>query len=342
MKNPNARHKKLLEFLDELKKGMFDVEDLYNSEQFEDEEKRYLIKKFIEHKDQILKDGEVESDLFITTDPIERASTIRTWGTNESNKKFSPIEDDHFAVVAGQGGAGKTAYTFFLAQENAKSGLVYYFSLEMSSDGILTRLSREHAGITKEQWRDKSLISERQVSAYKKQKKELRGNKNLKLIGYEHKPKIEEILERAKDGSPHLIFIDNLDLIATEEGAKDPQKILVEKIKNFTKKELIPVILVHHLRKSSGKEKYMSGDDLRGSGKIRDNIDTLMLCKRTEFYEDMTEREKAMFIVREDKDRAFGNGGFHTYYFKKGLFVDNLDIGFDTEAARATQKHPEF
>lgn len=325
MNDPNKRHKHLLETLEEMKNGVFNAEDLFHSETFTDIEKKFLMTKFIEHKNQILENGDIERDLFITTDPIERNSIIRTWGTPRSNRVFSPIEDDYFAIIAGEPGAGKTAFTFFLAEENSKVGLVCYLSLEMSSDGILTRKGREYACITKEQWRDKSKITELQKEKYIKRKKELRNNKNLKLIGYDYSPQLEEIFKDIKARKPHLAFIDNLDLIAVDNSLKDPQKDVVEKIKSFTKKELVPIILIHHLRKNtSGKERKLTGDDMRGSGKIRDNIDALLLCKRVQFDEDMTDKEKAIFCVKEAKDRSFGDCGFHTYYFNKGNFEDEF------------------
>jgi len=264
-------------------------------------------------------------------DPIDEACSPFTWGTAELDDKFAPIQGDSFIVLAGESGAGKTAWTFDMAEKNAKIGhLVLYLSLEMSSDGILTRVAREYAGITKAQWRDKSKISETDKKIYKRRKSDLKENKNLVAVGFTSGvlPTIQNILAVIKKVKPDLVFIDNFDLIIKKgENQTHEESSMSGQLLSMCKTECVPIILVHHLKKGEEKsEKKMRGiNALRGSGKIVHNADMVVMCWRKTVADLFTTaEEKAKFIIAQQKDRDFGDGGIHTCYFYKGSFYDKF------------------
>lgn len=250
-----------------------------------------------------------------------------TWGTEELDKKISPIEKNHYVVFAGETSSGKSAYCFDMAVKNAKLGhKILYLTLEMSTDGVYTRIAREYAGITKELWRNKKLISDGQLTAYKRKKKELQDMDNLILIGMTDNPSIEKIHEVIKKVKPDLTYIDNFDKIEVDKKLHEVrgQTEVSSKILAICEKTPTPIVVIHHLKKGSDDDlkKPRTINSLRGSGKIGHDAYTVVLGFRPPFKEDMTPEEKAKFTVIEIKDREFGIGGYHICYFRKGTFSD--------------------
>lgn len=270
-------------------------------------------------------------------DPIDDLSLPFTWGTDDIDRTFAPIQGDSFVVFAGESGAGKTAYTFDMAEKNAIMGhIVLYLSLEMSAEGILTRVSREYAGITKEQWRNKSTITTQEKELYTRRKAVLKKNKNLVTIGFGSGslPTIQNIHGVIKRIQPNIVFIDNFDLIIKRgvQAQTEEESSLSGKILSLCKTEKVPIVLVHHLKKGEeNSEAKMRGiNALRGSGKIVHNADMVVMCWRQTACDIFdTPQQRARFIISQQKDRDFGGGGFHTCYFYKGSFYDKYPNAYD-------------
>jgi RecA-family ATPase len=119
-----------------------------------------------------------------------------------------------------------------------------------------------------------------------------------------------------------LIIIDNLDLIDRNEGEEelDKQKRIVKNIMNFTSDQQIPVILIHHYRKTMGGGKGNGMDELSGSGKIADSADYVVKVSRTTDPEAVYP-EKFMSHVWLQKARGY-NESAQEIYFIGGTFVD--------------------
>jgi len=263
-------------------------------------------------------------------DPIDDITMPFTWGTDDIDRAFAPIQGDSFIVFAGESGAGKTCYTFDMAEKNAILGhVVLYLSLEMSTEGILTRVAREYAGINKEQWRDKKTIPEYEKELYLRRKAVLKKNKNLVTVGFGSGalPTIQNIQGVIKRVQPNIVFIDNFDLIVKRgvQTQTEEESSLSGRILSLCKTEKVPIILVHHLKKGEeNSEVKMRGiNALRGSGKIVHNADMVVMCWRQiapNLFD--TPQQKAKFVISQQKDRDFGGGGYHTCYFYKGSFYD--------------------
>lgn len=314
--------KELATYLSEFKKGIISARDLLFDNNFTKEDKKWFAVKIEEHiseQDSFERHlGVYEPNLDIIDQPQE---VIRTWGTPELDNVFPPIDDHHFIVLAGKQGDGKTAFTSFLAEQNAKNMRVEYITLEMTRDDILTRMARDYAGITIPEWRDRSIIPEIKKKAYKKRKKELKEKKNLQITGLAGQSKTaKDICQYLETVKPHLAIIDNLGLIDRKqgEGELDQQMTATKTMLEFCKEKRIPVILVHHLSKAG---------DVRGSEKIKDNATTLVLLKRTYQPSDDIEFSQAEIAETKlilSKDRDFGNICSHEIYFDKGKFKDNF------------------
>jgi|GEM_PF-2946228 len=266
-------------------------------------------------------------------DPIDDTTAPFTWGTDELDRKFAPIQGDSFIILAGMSGSGKTGYTFDMAEKNARMGhRTLYLSLEMSTEGIKTRQARQYAGIGKEQWRRKDLIPEGVKTIYRRRKAEVTENENLILFGFGTgmQPTIQNITKIIKRVRPSLVFIDNFDLIVKRGVREQTQEEseLSGKILALCKSEIVPIILVHHLRKAleAESQKMRGLSALRGSGKIVDNADMVLMCWRDQKQDQfMPQREMAKFTLAMQKDRDF-DGGIHTVYFHNGSFYDKYPL----------------
>jgi len=314
---------RLNEFLSEMKIGQVTVEDVSNAEFLTQEKRKELL---TEYKEFLSKKLKTKNNKIYDKDPIDKQTIIYTWGTKEADKKFSPIQPHTFAILAGETSSGKTAFSFDMGIKNAELGIrVLYISLEMTSQQIITRIARSYAGITKEMWRDKNIITDKQKGAYKKKVAELENKENFEVYGFGkgQSPTIQAILDTIEARNPQLVFIDNLDLISLADQKRiEHEQIISRSLMNFTNTFKIPIILIHHIKKT--KDKTMI-ESIRGSAKLTDDADAVYICSRKMNTEQkLSEHEKAQFLLIERKDREFGEGGIHTFYFYKGTFIDNL------------------
>jgi len=264
------------------------------------------------------------------TEEIDVKRIPFTWGTSELDKKISPIQSDSFIIFAGVSGHGKTSFSFDMAIKNALLGhRVLYLSLEMSTDAIYTRIAREYSGITKEQWREKSLIKENQRNAYHRKKKELNDIKLLKAIGFgDTDPTLKRIFDIIRLEKPDLVFLDNFDLIQVEGKSEyENQNQIAKSIMQFCHSNPMPMIVIHHMRKGNDKDK--GHNQIRGSGKIIHDSDMVVVGARPEAkggWDNMTEEDRSCFMLIQIKDRDFGTCGMGKVVFHKGSFYDTKPV----------------
>jgi hypothetical protein len=141
-----------------------------------------------------------------------------TWGTSELDINLPPIERHHFILLAGKSSAGKTAFAFDMAIKNATDGhKVFFLSLEMTTSEVIKRVSASYAGITKVEWRTRS-ISNDKYKKYIQKRDEILSIKNLFLVGLPRGVEANidnlKILINKKGKDYDLIIIDNLGLVS--------------------------------------------------------------------------------------------------------------------------------
>ena len=248
-----------------------------------------------------------------------------TWGTRNLNIHFAIIKPNNFIVVAAKRNSGKTTFTFNMALKNAEIGnKVLYISLEMDTEDILDDFGRKYAGITIEEEYDIKIPESKEV-ARKWKKDKIKEQPNLFLEGVRRSGDIGwELVQQIikKHEGIDMVFIDNLDLIAGKEGETDwsRQKRLVTQMMAFTSENQVPIILVHHYRKSgTGKDQGM--DELSGSGKIGDGADRVIKVVRSVDPEAVyPEMYKSTVYLQKGR-------GYPEYtaqvYFIKGTFLDD-------------------
>lgn len=248
-----------------------------------------------------------------------------TWGTKGLDDNFAIIKRKTFIVLAAKRGSGKTTFAFDMACKNALLGhRVLFISLEMEKDQIKEDFARRRAGITIPEEREYR-IPENKKRIYESKILEIDSIKNLLFSGIQRGSDIswdgvKGLIAEHKDLD--LVFIDNLDLIDKNEGEEewDKQKRIVKNIMNFTSDEEIPVVLIHHYRKSSGKSVDQGMDELAGSGKIADSADCVVKVSRTSDPNAEYPKKYCSHIYLQ-KARGY-NESLRDIYFINGTFID--------------------
>jgi hypothetical protein len=248
-----------------------------------------------------------------------------TWGTRTLDTSFAIIKRGNFIVLAAKSGSGKTTFAFDMAIKNANLGhKVIFLSLEMDEQEIKEDFARKYAGYTIQEELDYE-IPEYKQDAFNKKIEYINSIDNLKIIGIRRDGNtrwtdIEEIVKQNSDVD--LLFVDNLDLISSEERENDleRQKRIVKSILNFTSLTKIPVVLIHHYRKSPASGKDSGLDEMSGSGKIRDGADRIVKVTRNGNL-DAVYPDKFKSVVYLQKGRGYPES-MKDVYFIKGTFVD--------------------
>ena len=224
-------------------------------------------------------------------------------GLNDFDKKIGGLHKSDLIIVAGRPSMGKTAFATNIASNicNKKSNdnktNILFFSLEMSSEQLATRILSELSQISSEGIRTGNLSK----TDFEKIIKASEKLKNLSLF-IDDSPAltISSIRTRSRrlkrKNGLDLIIIDYLQLINGE--SKNLNDNRVKEISDITRglkaiaKELnIPVIALSQLSRKveEREEKRPQLADLRESGSIEQDADLVVFLYREEYYLARTE-----------------------------------------------------
>ncbi|NJB37996.1 replicative DNA helicase [Croceivirga sp. JEA036] len=263
-------------------------------------------------------------------------------GFDKLDKLTSGWQPSDLIIVAARPGMGKTAMTLSMARNiavNSNHG-VAFFSLEMSSVQLITRLISSETGLSSEKLRTGKLEKHEweqlnvKVKALEKAPLFIDDTPSLSIFDLRAKAR------RLK--SQHdiqLIIIDYLQLMTaggSTKGGNREQEIstISRNLKALAKELNVPVIALSQLSRAvetRGGSKRPLLSDLRESGAIEQDADIVSFIFRPEYYkiEEWDDEERsptqgqAEFIVAKHR-----NGGLENIRLKfighLGKF-DNLD-----------------
>ncbi len=225
-----------------------------------------------------------------------RITGLHTGFTNLDNK-LSGFQKSDLIILAARPSVGKTAFALNLAGNVAKSkennnARVAFFSLEMSAEQLLTRLSASESRVEIQKIKTGFLNKEEQTMFNQ-------GIDNLSKLNFfiddtagikigdlkskSRKLKIEQGLD--------MIVIDYLQLITTARKIDNRQQEVSEisrELKGLAKELNIPIIALSQLSRGveqrTNKKPMMS--DIRESGAIEQDADIIMMMYRPEYYSD--------------------------------------------------------
>ena len=290
------------------------INDSYDN--YEDQNSNIIIEKTESDLYNLTNDGDSQKGpkqfddiLSLTIDYAEKAYKksdevvgLKT-GLNDFDKKIGGLHKSDLIIIAGRPSMGKTAFATNIASNicnkkiNNKKTNVLFFSLEMSSEQLATRVLSEISQISSEGIRTGNLSK----TDFEKIIKASEKLKELSLF-IDDSPAltISSIRTRSRrlkrKHGLDLIIIDYLQLISGE--SKNLNDNRVKEISDITRglkaiaKELnIPVIALSQLSRKveEREEKRPQLADLRESGSIEQDADLVVFLYREEYYLARTE-----------------------------------------------------
>jgi len=267
------------------------------------------------------------------------------------DKLTSGWQDSDLVIIAARPGMGKTALTLSMARNIAvnQNIPVAFFSLEMASVQLITRLISSETGLSSEKLRTGRL----EKHEWEQLNVKVKGLEKAPLF-IDDTPSLSIFDLRAKARrlkSQHdikLVVVDYLQLMtagSSIKGGNREQEIstISRNLKALAKELEIPVIALSQLSRAvetRGGSKRPLLSDLRESGAIEQDADIVSFIYRPEYYkieewddEERTPTEgQAEFIVAKHR-----NGGLDSIRLKfignLGKFdnLEDFDTPFSTE-----------
>ncbi|MEP5713378.1 MAG: replicative DNA helicase, partial [Marinobacter sp.] len=263
-------------------------------------------------------------------------------GFDKLDKLTSGWQPSDLIIVAARPGMGKTALTLSMARNMAVNSNmpVAFFSLEMSSVQLITRLISSETGLSSEKLRtgklEKHEWEQLNVKVKSLEKAPLFIDDTPSLSIFDLRAKARRL---ASQHGIKMIMIDYLQLMTaggSQKGGNREQEIstISRNLKALAKELNVPVIALSQLSRAvetRGGSKRPVLSDLRESGAIEQDADIVSFIYRPEYYkiEEWDDEEhtptqgQAEFIVAKHR-----NGGLENIRLKfignQGKF-DNLD-----------------
>ncbi len=263
-------------------------------------------------------------------------------GFDELDKLTSGWQPSDLIIVAARPGMGKTALTLSMARNIAVGqGIpVAFFSLEMSSVQLITRLISSETGLNSEKLRTGNLATHEweqlNVKVKSLEKAPLYIDDTPSLSIFDLRAKSRRL---ASQYGIKLIMIDYLQLMTAAMNNKSGNReqeisTISRNLKALAKELNVPVIALSQLSRAvetRGGSKRPLLSDLRESGAIEQDADIVSFIYRPEYYqieewddEERTPTEgQAEFIIAKHR-----NGGLDSFRLKfigeLGRF-ENLD-----------------
>ena len=284
---------------------------------FQEENSNSIIEKVELELFNLTNDGEKQRGPKIFTDVLsdtldyaekafKKSSDVAVLKTalTDLDKKIGGLHKSDLIIIAGRPSMGKTAFATNIASNICmdklnlkKKNNVLFFSLEMSSEQLATRLLSEMSKIPSEKIRTGS-ISKMDFENLLKSSEKI---KNLSLF-IDDSPALtlSAIRSRSrrlkrKDGLD-LIIIDYLQLISSESRNLNDNRVkeiseITRGLKAIAKEFNIPVIALSQLSRKveDREEKRPQLADLRESGSIEQDADLVVFLYREEYYLARTE-----------------------------------------------------
>lgn len=249
--------------------------------------------------------GEVATKVVTEIETRKESSNRQLTGVDTGYKKLNHFthgwQKGELVIVAARPSVGKTALTMNFALNAAYLAKVPvgFFSLEMSSESILTRLLAAVSGVSNEH------IQTAYLEKDEKDKLVLAANKIQQLNFYiDDTPnaQIGDIVAKAtrlKNEHPELglIVVDYLGIIKTSKSGKNNDNRQLEvaevvgELKALARNLDIPVIVCAQLNREvdanpNGKPKL---SNLRESGSIEQDADKILLLSRGDYHDKANE-----------------------------------------------------
>ena len=231
-----------------------------------------------------------------------------TTGLNDLDHKLGGLHNSDLLIIAARPSMGKTALATNIAFNAAKSHLkqqkegaiVAFFSLEMSSEQLASRILSSESGVSSDKIRRGELISQ-DFEKFMDISKEL---SNIPLhIDDTPAISIAAIRTRCRrlkrKNELGLIVIDYLQLITSPGKRNNENRVqeiseITRSLKALAKELNVPIITLSQLSRAveQREDKRPMLSDLRESGSIEQDADVVMFIYRKSYYLERKEPEE--------------------------------------------------
>ena len=227
------------------------------------------------------------------------------------------LEVETLTVIAGRPGMGKTAMLCQIADHISETGgIVLFFSKEMSSEQIYLRIAARRARVNLQHFRlqkfPAGVAVQDENERLQEQVVKLSDRKTLFIDGKKSQTTNEMIAlaisQSRKVGKPALILLDHLRLMADIDKSEVKRMGAISwACKRLAGELHTAVIAAAQLNRAvearSDNRPLLS--DLRDSGEIEENADTVLFPFRKNYYQDLPDGEAEINIAKNRN----GDGG---------------------------------
>jgi replicative DNA helicase len=253
---------------------------------------------------------------------------------DELDAYTSGFQKSELVIIAGRPSMGKTSFALNIAQYLAiKEKIpVGVFSLEMSAEQLVMRLLCSEARVNSHSLRmgytKHSEFAELAIVAGYLSEAPLYIDDSAGVSMMELRAKARRLKAEVNVGA---IFIDYLQLITVREQAENRQQqiaVISRSLKNLAKELDIPVVCLSQLSRaveSRGGDRRPMLSDLRESGAIEQDADTVLMLYRPEFYEGENSEHAGMAEVIIAKQRNGPTGTVKLAFIKEYTRFERLN-----------------
>jgi replicative DNA helicase len=287
-------------------------------------------------------------------------------GFTDLDRLTSGWQPSDLIIIAARPGMGKTAFTLSMARNIAVGSNipVAFFSLEMSSVQLITRLISSETGLDSEKLRTGKLQpfewEQLNVKVKDLEQAPIFIDDTPSLSIFDLRAKCRRL---ASQYGIKLIMIDYLQLMTASTGSKGGNReqeisTISRNLKALAKELSVPVIALSQLSRaveSRGGSKRPLLSDLRESGAIEQDADIVSFIYRPEYYNleewDDDDRSptagEAEFIVAKHRNGATDSirlkfiGKFGKFDNLNQYFQDQDEIGSKMNAANDDTHKPD-
>lgn len=246
----------------------------------------------------------------------ENKKIIKT-GYPSIDSKLGCMQGGDFIIFAGATGMGKTCMMINLIASIAKQGYkVDVFSLEMSLKQLQNRLICSQAKI------DASKLRTQSLKGYERDKYLRYIYTSLPLfpikICTEYNIDVKKIRQLEKKSDSDIVFIDYLGLISGNNQKSSYERIgdISRELKLTAMEVNKPFFVLHQLNRgyAERQDKRPKLSDLRDSGKIEQDADTVCFIHRPAYFEPEKYRDFDLRFLIEKSRHTEGGKSVELYY----------------------------